>query len=218
MQQLSLPDREKAREAILKRLKMATSGRTVSEVVRPMGSFVHLAETSLTETFATNLQNVSGKVSFYENIPVLLESLNKLVAVNGWKKIACPDIKIASFLSSLSDIFISDHNDLNEAEAIITGCEALIAETGSILVSSAQTLSRKAFVVGPVHIVIASESQLFNTADEAIQAFLQQHRKNIPSLISIITGPSRTADIEKTLILGAHGPKELFVLITKQNL
>jgi L-lactate dehydrogenase complex protein LldG len=218
MQHHSLPDQEKMREAILKRIKMATAGRPVPDTGRPAGSFVHIADTSLTETFAANLHKVSGNVNFYETVHDALEALKKLVEVNGWKKNACPDTQIATFLSS-SAISVDFGSRISiDSEAVITGCEALIAETGSILVSSAKTQSRKAFVVGPVHIVIASESQLFNTAEEAMQTLLQRYEKNFPSFISIITGPSRTADIEKTLILGAHGPKALFVLITKQNL
>lgn len=217
MQQQSLPDRAKVREAILKRIKMATSGRPVPDTGRPAGSFVYIADTPLPETFAANLQNVNGKVIFYETVNDAFEALKELVKVNCWKKIACPDTQIAALIRSSSGSIDFDSLTM-DAEAVITGCEALIAETGSILVSSAQTRSRKAFVVGPVHIVIASESQLFGTAEEAMQEVLQRHKKNFPSLISIITGPSRTADIEKTLILGAHGPKALFVLITKQNL
>jgi len=44
---------------------------------------------------------------------------------------------------------------------------------------------------------------------------MKKYSENLPSLISVITGPSRTADIEKTLVLGAHGPKELLAMIVK---
>ena len=147
-----------------------------------------------------------------------LEALKELAEVNGWKKIACADSQIATLIRSSASSIEFDSNLTMDTDAVITGCEALIADTGSILVSSLHTGSRKALVAIPVHIVIAAESQIFETAEEAMHTLLQRCPINFPSLISIITGPSRTADIEKTLILGAHGPKALFVLITKQNL
>lgn len=218
MQQHSLSDQAKVRETILKRIKMATSGRPVPDIGRPAVSFVHLADTSLPETFAANLQKVSGNVNICQTSNETFEALKELVEVNGWKKIACSDSLIAEFLRSRSDSIDFDSKLTLDTQAVITGCEALIAETGSILVSSAHTHSRKAIVASPVYVVIAAESQIFETAEQAMRTMLQRYPKNFPSLISIITGPSRTADIEKTLILGAHGPKALFVLITKQNL
>lgn len=100
MKQHSLPDRLNVREAIMERIKMATSGRPVPETGRPDGSFVHIADTSLTEAFAANLHNISGNVNFYETGFNVLEALKNLVEVNCWKKIACPDKQIATFLSS----------------------------------------------------------------------------------------------------------------------
>lgn len=218
MQQHSLPDRVKVRDAILKRIKMATSGRPVPNTGQPAVSFVHIDETSLPGTFAANLQKVSGNVAIYQSINEAVEALKELVEANGWKKIICFDSQIDTFLRSLAGSIEFDSTLTIDNEVVITGCEALIAETGSILVSSALTQSRKALVSSPIHIVIAAESQIVETAEEAMHQLLQRYPKYFPSLISIITGPSRTADIEKTLILGAHGPKALFVLITKQNL
>jgi L-lactate dehydrogenase complex protein LldG len=65
----------------------------------------------------------------------------------------------------------------------------------------------------PVHIVVACESQLVNYVEDALLAIRQKYGKDLPSAITTITGPSRTADIEKTLVLGAHGPKEIVVFI-----
>ena len=45
----------------------------------------------------------------------------------------------------------------------------------------------------------------------------KKYPDNYPSMISLITGPSRTADIEKTLVMGAHGPKELYVFLIEDN-
>jgi L-lactate dehydrogenase complex protein LldG len=81
------------------------------------------------------------------------------------------------------------------------------------MVSSKQTAGRKLNVFPPIHIVIARKSQLVFEISEAYENIMNKYKNVVPSMISIITGPSRTADIEKTLILGAHGPKEFIVFL-----
>jgi L-lactate dehydrogenase complex protein LldG len=92
----------------------------------------------------------------------------------------------------------------------ITGCDALVARTGSIVLSSAQQQGRTASVYAPVHICIAYTSQLVADVDNALSLLQVNHPKGLPSLISFAGGPSRTADIEKTLVTGVHGPREVF--------
>lgn len=98
-------------------------------------------------------------------------------------------------------------------EAGITGCEFLIARTGSVLVSSASLSGRQMHAFPPVHFIMAYQSQLVDYPENALKAIQQKYGTKLPSAITTITGPSRTADIEKTLVLGAHGPKELIVLL-----
>jgi len=107
-------------------------------------------------------------------------------------------------------------NNLDKADAGVTTCECLVARTGSILISSRKESGRALPIFPPVHIVIAYSHQIFYEMKEALQFVLGKYESNMPSMISIATGPSRTADIEKTLVLGAHGPKEVYVLFIDQ--
>jgi L-lactate dehydrogenase complex protein LldG len=61
--------------------------------------------------------------------------------------------------------------------------------------------------------VIAYTSQLVLDLKDGFKLLKEKYPENMPSMVSNITGPSRTADIEKTLVLGAHGPKELYVFL-----
>jgi len=83
------------------------------------------------------------------------------------------------------------------------------------LVSSATESGRQMNVFPPVHIVLAHVSQLVDYLTDALVALQEKYGTELPSAISTITGPSRTADIEKTLVLGAHGPKEFIVFLSK---
>lgn len=100
-------------------------------------------------------------------------------------------------------------------QATVTHAEMLVAQTGSVWVS-ARCGGRGASIVAPVHIVVADIGQL--VADlEAAFAQLQQteaHAKN--SMLCLITGSSRTADIEKTIVMGAHGPRRLVVIVSTE--
>jgi L-lactate dehydrogenase complex protein LldG len=64
-----------------------------------------------------------------------------------------------------------------------------------------------------VHIVLAYTSQLVLDLKDGFKLIKEKYATRLPSMITTVTGPSRTADIEKTLVLGAHGPKELFVFL-----
>jgi L-lactate dehydrogenase complex protein LldG len=94
--------------------------------------------------------------------------------------------------------------------ASVTLCEALVARTGSVLVSSLCG-GRAATVLPPTHIVYARIEQLHPEIDAALLA--AHTHSPAASLYSLITGPSRTSDIEKMLVLGAHGPKRLAIIL-----
>jgi L-lactate dehydrogenase complex protein LldG len=106
-----------------------------------------------------------------------------------------------------------DKNGLEACDAGITACETLVAQTGSILVSSATCGGRALSILPHVHVVVATLDQIVPTLGDAFQVVRERHAGRLPSMLSFITGPSRTGDIERILVLGAHGPKELIVLL-----
>ncbi len=94
----------------------------------------------------------------------------------------------------------------------VTLAEALVARTGSILVSAACG-GRAASVLPPLHVVYARATQIVTETEEALALIQAGGAAPTTSLFSLITGPSRTSDIEKMLVLGAHGPRRLVVLL-----
>ncbi|MCE2728120.1 MAG: lactate utilization protein [Planctomycetaceae bacterium] len=106
-----------------------------------------------------------------------------------------------------------DKDALEACDAGVTSCEVLVAQTGSVLVSSATCGGRALSVLPHVHVVVATADQVVPTLGDALHAVRERHAGRLPSMLSFITGPSRTGDIERILVLGAHGPKELIVLL-----
>jgi len=101
----------------------------------------------------------------------------------------------------------------NEAsQATLTLCEALVAQTGSVLVSGACG-GRGASVVAPVHIVFARAAQLVPDLEAVFARVRERGTAMQNSYLCLISGSSRTADIEKILVMGAHGPRRLVVVV-----
>lgn len=97
----------------------------------------------------------------------------------------------------------------------ITACDALIAQTGSILLTAHSGGGRALSVLPPHHVVVAQVNQLVPDLPAAFELLQVKYRDNYPSFITFITGPSRTGDIERILVLGAHGPKNLTVILIR---
>jgi L-lactate dehydrogenase complex protein LldG len=73
-------------------------------------------------------------------------------------------------------------------------------------------------ILPPVHIVIAFTSQVLSDLKDGFQVLKERYPNQLPSMINIATGPSRTADIEKTLVVGVHGPKEVYVYLVDESI
>jgi L-lactate dehydrogenase complex protein LldG len=108
----------------------------------------------------------------------------------------------------------SEGGPAEASQATITCAEALVARTGSVFVSSGCG-GRGASVVAPVHIVVATMDQLVPGLDEAFARLRESGAVERNSMLCLITGSSRTADIEKIIVMGAHGPRRVVVVLTK---
>lgn len=98
------------------------------------------------------------------------------------------------------------------SQATVTLADALIAQTGSVFVS-ASCGGRGASVVAPCHIVVGRVSQLVSDLETALRNATAEQRLENNSYACVISGSSRTADIEKILVQGAHGPIRLVVIV-----
>jgi L-lactate dehydrogenase complex protein LldG len=162
--------------------------------------------------FAEQFAAVGGQFFYCENSQELAAQLMQLFNLKQWKKIACWEPFLQDFLHQLAFNFNNDAATLLTTDVALTSCRALVARTGSIIIDSWQSKGRGISIVPPAHIVVARVGQIVaNLSDILPQAALQNNQ--LPSVWSIITGASRTADIEKTLVMGAHGPKEIYVFL-----
>lgn len=169
-------------------------------------------------TFAKAFVAIAGKFVYCADKEEFLQSIKVFAKEYKWDHLHCHEPEIKQLLTEAEVPFSEDPKSLTEAVQGITFCECLIARLGSIMVSSAQASGRRLIVYPDVHVVVAYASQIVPDLADALNVVAERYKNNFPSLVSVISGPSRTADIEKTLVMGAHGPRELYLfLIDEMN-
>ncbi len=166
----------------------------------------------LLEIFKEELTKINGEYFYFTNEEELMQHLTK--SFDDLAPIYCSDNNLIKYLNGTGINYYTNFND-KEIKTGISSCEYLIARFGSVMVSSALPGARKVFSYPHTHIVIAKENQLVAELEDALSGMKKKYGSELPSQIINITGPSRTADIEKTLILGAHGPKRFIVFVLK---
>jgi len=208
----------KSKERILKNIRAALIHPTDQPFpnIDITSSVYRQPADTLDVVFAEEFTRIQGNFVYCENEKVFLDGLDSLAEKNNWENLYVWEFKLQDFFQKNFFKRLRVGNSLEKADAGITTCECLVARTGSILVSSRKASGRALPIFPPVHIVVAYNNQLYYDLKEALQYVVEKYNGNIPSMISIASGPSRTADIEKTLVLGAHGPKEVYVFFIDQ--
>ena len=146
----------------------------------------------LEQVFLKSLENVNGKVHTFPSKEKLFAELKTFLKDYAPETVFTGEQELRDHMNEYDIPFsaLPEHSDSTMVG--ITGCE-----------------------YPPIHVVIADQSQLVDYLENAYSSIRKKYRGELPSQVTIITGPSRTADIEKTLILGAHGPKELHVFLSR---
>jgi L-lactate dehydrogenase complex protein LldG len=196
-----------AKENILKRIKQALA----KPVPLPFPeseektAIYEAPQDELDVTFAEAFTQLQGKFAFCLDEKDMQQQILQLITEKQWAKIYCKEDKWSTFFSNTINLAACDVS--------ITGCEFLVARTGTIVLSAAEQSGRTVSVYAPVHICIAYANQLVFDIQDALELIDKKYNGNIPSLITFASGPSRTADIEKTLVTGVHGPKEVYLFL-----
>ncbi|MBN1563983.1 MAG: lactate utilization protein [Anaerolineae bacterium] len=178
----------------------------------------------LAAQFVQELNTIKGEAFHVESLGAALEKLGALLAELDAKQIAANDE------TPLNDLdlagrwpdrvwFITDktEGDLRAfcaaADVGITGVDAALAETGSLVVTSGPGKSRMVSLLPPVHIALVPVSRLTNDIFTYMAAQGHQTPDTMPANRVIITGPSKSGDIEQILALGMHGPKRCIAIL-----
>ena len=178
----------------------------------------------LLEQFIKELLNVNTGVHEAETEEKLRAFITGLIRKKGissftiWESDYVASLGLKGLLNGegLRQITSNDKNEIAEAEIGITGADYAIADTGSLVLLTDEHRPRSVSLLPPIHLAVVRKLDIVSDANELFIILKQtlDAAQSIPSCMTFITGPSRTADIELNLTLGVHGPKELYVLIT----
>ena len=169
------------------------------------------------ELFRKNSQELTTDFRLVESVEALNAQLSEIAKAEGWQRVATHAGELADGACAALGLPVMqtdggyDVCEMEMCDAGISACDALVAQTGSVLVTSQSAGGRALSVLPPHHVVLARREQLVPDLTAAFALLKAKYAPNYPSLISFITGPSRTGDIERILVLGAHGPKKLTV-------
>ena len=170
------------------------------------------------DLFKSNAEGLKAVFHMVKDQEEMVARLGTIRDAEGWKRAATHKGHLTDAVAAklgLPTILTDagyDVNSLEQSDVGITECDALIAQTGSVLVTSKSAGGRALSVLPPHHVVLARKEQLMADLPGAFDLLTKRYGTSYPSFISFITGPSRTGDIERILVLGAHGPKKLTIL------
>ncbi len=170
------------------------------------------------ELFARNAADLRAEFHLFDSRDALLHFLSALKAQENWQRAATHGGELTDAAAQALNLPLCRTDEgydiaaLESCDVGITECDALIAQTGSVLVTTRSAGGRALSALPPHHVVLARRAQMLPDLPAAFALLRERYGDNYPSLISFITGPSRTGDIERILVLGAHGPKRLTIL------
>ncbi len=217
---------QNARDHILARLHASgTEHTTVPEA--PLPPQLSLDRESKIERLATQMAAIRTDVHIVD-ADNWLDTLKQLAREKGWKRLLYgpgapigPAIETAwsSDAAGLPELVAykgpveTFKEDLFQIDAGITSTRGGVAETGAVVLWPNQDEPRLLSLVPPVHVAVLDADTIYNSLTEMMAA--ENWVAGMPTNALLISGPSKTADIEFTLVFGVHGPKELVLLIRK---
>lgn len=193
--------------------------------------FVHPAQEDLPAQFMAELERLAGHAHRCADGAAALETIAGLLQQYGatsaiaWNVDAIGLDGLGALLGSLGVEVIdgdiragraSQLQNLEPARVCISGADAAIAESGSLVLRSGPGRGRLASLLAPTHIAIVRADQLVRGLGAALALVQERFGPDVfadSSNLTLISGPSRTGDIEQTLVLGAHGPREIHVVL-----
>jgi L-lactate dehydrogenase complex protein LldG len=214
-----------SREKILKRLNQVgiNNNKVSLPVIKDCEIFTNIVQSKneLANLFSKKMEELRGEVFKVNSVPGAALVLKRIIGDFPEKSVLIQtEFLIDQVLKENKDIlkYIDVNAQLTMASTLfasyqagITTADYLVARTGSIIINCKTAGGRRLSVLPPVHIVIAKTDQIVSSLDTVLHK-LNEADLDI-SYMTIITGPSRTSDIEKQLVLGAHGPKRLVVIL-----
>lgn len=229
------PAREEMLSRIRAALKTEAPRKTSSQPATQMRRGSDERREDLIEQFAAELTRVGGHLFRAESVAAASEYVERLARaagarrVIGWDSPVIDKIAPVDALEKIGVEFLRDRAGEDAREFVkraidsdigITTVDYALAETGTLVLISGAGRARSASLVPPIHVSVVEARQIISGLDDLFPLLAETGSgsdRNLASAITFITGPSRTADIELTLVVGVHGPQQLHVILLTET-
>ena len=183
----------------------------------------------LIKQFEAALTGVGGRFAVAANAQTVCQQIADIVAAAqaeravGWQSPLLEQLGVAERLTALGIEFITVAERADKAAFIgeaaaagigITAVDYALADSGTLCLLAGKDQPRTASLLPPIHVAIVRPAQILRGLDDL---FALLPANQLSSAVTLITGPSRTADIELTLVVGVHGPQQLHVILADWN-
>ncbi len=212
-----------ARENILNRIRRQSgrSGPTTDAeltmvreyiVRRESGPLPSIAHENALERFVSESARLKSTVEQLPGIENVPQAVARYLQQNGLETsvVGWPSLSILNWAGA--EINYQDRLAAANDLVGVTDCFCAIGETGTLMLLSSPTTPKLHALLPETHICIVSKSRLVATMEAAFQ-LLRLERGVLPRATFLVSGPSRTADIEQTIVIGAHGPYRVHILL-----
>jgi L-lactate dehydrogenase complex protein LldG len=165
--------------------------------------------------FAERLGAVGGHVWRVADAGGAVAAVAQILGEHGVHRVACSDDPLCAEIlrataAGFEQVDVRDRAALFAAEAGLSSAQLAVAETGTLILRSDVERHRLVSLLPPLHVAVVPTSRLVDTMAAALGRLADD---GVPPTLTFVTGPSRTADIELTLVIGVHGPRDLHVVL-----
>ena len=201
------------------------SSRNLVQVVFEIRRKCERLRGKLIEQFESELQKVGARFHRAADSDSVVEHIGQIASLRqartaiGWDAELPGGIDLAGKLEKKGIRFITEASDgefirrAASADIGVSGVDHAIADTGTLVLLARRGQARSVSLLPPVHVAVVRAGQILSSLDDLFPVLRHDGNGELPSAVTFITGPSRTADIELTLVVGVHGPQELHVVL-----
>ena len=168
-------------------------------------------------TFVERFKDNGGIFVYFESKNDFIEAMKQYIVENQWKPLYSTSMKMECIFQDSGIELSRDYATKRKKTVSITDCECLIAHTGSIVVTDRCAGSRAAYSDSDTLLVYASPSQIVASMKDAMHMLKEKYGSNKPAETVIISGPSRSTEIDNQLVIGAQGIKQIALFLVEEE-
>ncbi len=168
-------------------------------------------------TFVERFKDNGGIFIYFESRADFLAAMRQFVVENQWDPLCSTSPKIEEVFKGSDIKLCHDYSIKRKKTVSITDCECLIAHTGSVVVTDKCAGSRAAYSDADILLVYASPSQIVASMKDALHLIKKNHCSDKPAETVIISGVSRSTEIDNQLVIGAQGIKQIALFLVEEE-